>query len=148
MDTAMTANRTPISRPARPRFSDEALDIFGKLRRVRCTCPPHEVDWKGAYWEDILRPRCAGCQTWDELHGQLCHHWPGYRPWFWPLVEHPDAKNPYPPEHANYQSSEEKHAEASARWRQIDEALAERERLRRRERRARSKLEQVSPLST
>jgi hypothetical protein len=124
MAAAVTVNRIPISRPARPRFSDAALDLFAKMKRVRCTCPPHD-----------LRSRCAGCQTWDELHGQLCHHWPAYRPWYWPLVEHPDAENPYPPEHANHQSSEEKHAEASARWRQIDEALAERERLRRRERR-------------
>jgi hypothetical protein len=141
MAAAVTVNRTPISRPARPRFSDAALDLLAKMKRVRCTCPPFEIDWRGEYWKRSPEPPCWGCQQWDELHKQLCDHWPGYRPWFWPVVADPEAPCPYPEWHAERADWMQRNQQAIERWLAIDAALRERARARRRSRRAVSQLE-------
>jgi hypothetical protein len=141
MAAAVTVNRTPISRPARPRFSDAALDLLAKMKRVRCTCPPFEIDWRGEYWKRSPEPPCWGCQQWDELHSQLCDHWPGYRPWFWPVVADPEAPCPYPEWHAERADWMQRNQQAIERWLAIDAALRERARARRRARRAVSQLE-------
>jgi hypothetical protein len=101
--------RTPIYRPPRGRFSDEMLDLFITMQRLQqaCQCGPRA---------------CFGCEEWRELHGRLANLWPRTRPWFWPIVEHPDAR--YRPGTVE----EELCTEAQARWREIEAACAERER--------------------
>jgi hypothetical protein len=101
--------RTPIARPLRGRFSDEMLDLFLAMQRRQeaCRCGPRA---------------CFGCEEWCELHGRLANLWPGVRPWFWPIVEHPDAR---------YRAGtveQELCTEAQARWREIEAASAGRER--------------------
>jgi len=119
--------RTPLSRPQRRRFSLEALAVFRKLRRVRgCTCPP--IDWEGKYWE--RGEPCAACRRYKELHSQLFHAWPDVRPWYWPIVERPDAPSPYPSNHGGNAKWHEMHREAAARWVTIETALVEHDRRR------------------
>jgi hypothetical protein len=122
----MTTIRTPIRRPPFVRFSDEMLDIFIAMKECNCTCPP--TDWGGAYWEAVTN-RCAGCEAWWDLHARLFHLWPGVRPWFWPIVESPNVRCPFPDgsESAKAWRPDE---EAQARWRDIEAAVAERERMR------------------
>jgi hypothetical protein len=109
----MTTIRTPIRRQLRGRFTDEMLDLFIAMQRRQeaCGCGPRA---------------CFGCEEWCELHGRLANLWPGTRPWFWPIVEHPDAR--YRPGAVE----EELRAEAAARWVEIEAAVAERERERER----------------
>jgi hypothetical protein len=126
----VTALRTPIARAARPRFSDEALDAFRQLRRLRrvaCSCPPPEPD-PGAC--------CARCARERELLGRLFHVWPRVRPWWFPIVAPPDEPCPFAEGHHDRQRWLDAHAEASARWQEIEQALLERERRRRQARRA------------
>jgi hypothetical protein len=127
----MPTVRTPIARSARLRFSDEALDLFQQIRKVRCTCPPRAVDWDGEYWKDTVSPRCAGCERSDELRGRLFEVWPNVRPWFWPIVANPASKCPYPPNHANVPEWHRTLEESAGRWREIEGALAQRQQARR-----------------
>jgi hypothetical protein len=122
----MTTNRTPIRRPPFVRFTDEILDLFLAMKECRCTCPP--TDWDGAYWKAVTN-MCAGCERMWELHGQLFQLWPGVRPWWWPIVLNPDTPCPFP---AGSKSAEawRPDEEAIARWREIEAAVAERERTR------------------
>jgi hypothetical protein len=101
--------RIPINRPPRGRFSDEMLDLFLAMQRRQreCGCGP---------------AACFGCEEWCDLHGRLANLWPRTRPWFWPVVEHPDAR------HRAGSVEEEIGTEAQARWREIEAAAAERER--------------------
>jgi hypothetical protein len=112
----MTTIRTPIRRPPFGRFSDEMMDIFIAMRQRQeeCGCGP------GA---------CFGCTEWNDLHGRLFHLWPHLRPWFWPIVESPGVRCPFP---AGSKSAEtwRPDEEAIARWRELEAAVAERERMR------------------
>jgi hypothetical protein len=118
----VVALRTPVARPPRQRFSDEALDLFAQmLRPRRCTCPPHPPDLP--HYEEVAR--CKNCQRYDELHSKLFHCWPSRKPWFWPVVERPGTECPHP----HVQGAARIFAEAQHRWTEIAEALAERERL-------------------
>jgi hypothetical protein len=105
----MTTIRTPIRRQLRGRFTDEMLDLFLAMQRRQreCRCGP---------------AACFGCEEWNDLHGRLANLWPGVRPWFWPVVEHPDAR------HRAGSVEEELGTEAVVRWREIEAACAERER--------------------
>jgi hypothetical protein len=109
----MTTNRTPIRRPPFVRFSDEMLDLFLAMQRRQqeCQCGP------GA---------CFRCEEWSDLHARLFYLWPGVRPWFWPIVESPNVRCPFPAgsESAKRWRPDE---EAVARWREIEAAVAERE---------------------
>jgi hypothetical protein len=109
MGAAMSTKRIPIHRPPRGRFSDEMLDLFLALqwRQEECHCGPRA---------------CFGCEAWCDLHGRLANLWPRVRPWWWPIVEHPDAR------HRPGSIEEELGMEAQARWREIEAACAERER--------------------
>jgi hypothetical protein len=93
------------------------------MRQLRCTCPPQEIDWKGAYWLDTIAPRCAGCERWWELHNKMFEVWPNVRPWFWPIVANPASRCPYPPDHANVPEWHRTLEEAGGRWREIEAAL-------------------------
>src|SRR5262245_37240771 len=119
----MTTKRTPLRRPPRTRFSPEAFSLFRRIQRVGpCTCPP--TDWAGEYWGSSAH-ECPACKQWWELHGELWRCWPSVRPWFWPIVRHPDARCPYPEGHANIAEWQRKHDEAAARWREIETAMSE-----------------------
>jgi hypothetical protein len=105
----MTTTRIPIKRPARGRFTDEALDLFLAMQRCqqRCGCGPGS---------------CFRCEEWSDLHRRLFELWPGRpRPWWWPVIEHPDVR-------FVGASDKEFGAEAQQRWRDIEAAAAERER--------------------
>jgi hypothetical protein len=105
----MTTLRTPIRRLLRGRFTDEMLDLFIAMQRRQeaCGCGPRA---------------CFGCEEWRDIHGRLANLWPRVRPWWWPIVEHPDAS------HRAGSIEEELGTEAQARWREIEAACAERER--------------------
>jgi hypothetical protein len=64
--------------------------LFRQMERLECTCP--ERDWSGEYWKHTP---CAGCERWWELHS-LLHDALSLRPFDWPAIESPDARNPYP----------------------------------------------------
>jgi hypothetical protein len=71
--------RITIKRRNGPRLrelevTERTLDIFQRMKRMRCTCAPFEIDWGGEYWKRSPEPPCSGCQQWDELHSQLCDH--------------------------------------------------------------------------
>jgi hypothetical protein len=118
----MVALRTPIGRPPRQKFSDEALRIFERMLRLRkCTCPPRSPDLP--YFEEGAR--CRNCQKREELLGKLYHAWPNVRPWYYPVVIPPGSACPY--EH--HQGAARIFREAQARWTEIEAALAERARL-------------------
>jgi hypothetical protein len=123
----MTTIRIPISRPLRGRFSDAALDVFLALRHLietkPCTCPP--VDWEHKWW--VQGPPCPACLEYQELHGRLANLWPGVKPWWWPIVERPDKRCPYP-EGSGQAKQWKPDEEAQQRWREIAAAVTERER--------------------
>jgi hypothetical protein len=119
----MSTKRTPINRPARQQIPPEALDIFRKMKTVEqrddCRCEPR--DWDGAYWD--WTP-CRSCEEWNALNAALCRPLK-LRPWQFPAVEHPDAQCPYPAgSHAAAQWKPD--LEAQARYRELENALAER----------------------
>jgi hypothetical protein len=123
----MTTTRTPIRRPLRGRFTDEMLDLFEAMRHLGetkpCTCPP--VDWEHKWW--VQGPPCPACREYRELHGQLANLWPGVKPWWWPIIQAPDTRCPYP-EGAGQAKRWQPDEEAQQRWREIEAAAAERDR--------------------
>jgi hypothetical protein len=115
---SVVALRTPVARPRR-KFSDEALDLFAQMLRIkRCTCPP-----RGdlPYYEQP--PLCKNCRKRQELHGKLYHCWPAVKPWYYPIVIPPGTAWPY--EHN--QGAARIFREAQDRWVEIEAALRERD---------------------
>jgi hypothetical protein len=101
-----------------------ALAAFAAMRELeqRCTCPPR--DWGGKYWEHP--PPCAACEEWWRRHNIL-HRELGCRPWEWPCVRNPDAKNPYPAGSFAAERWEEAREDlAQARWRALERVLRQR----------------------
>jgi hypothetical protein len=69
-----------------------ALDAFRRMHELneQCTCKPR--DWAGKYWK---HEPCAACEQWWRQHeilsGELA-----LPIWYFPVVERPDARSPYP----------------------------------------------------
>jgi hypothetical protein len=66
----MPTNRRPRQRAPQTGIviSDAALDIYQKMRVIRCTCTP-EIFPPDEGWE--LWEECDGCWQWAELNRQL-----------------------------------------------------------------------------
>jgi hypothetical protein len=65
---------TPIKRPRRGRFVDEALDIFSQMQEIECTCK--------ARWPAKGYDGCRGCKRWWSLQSGLFHSLvPPPKPW-------------------------------------------------------------------
>jgi hypothetical protein len=56
-----------LSLKPRLEISDEALDLYKKMRAIRCTCPPRPEDM--AYYDSP--PECTGCLEWAILNRRL-----------------------------------------------------------------------------
>jgi hypothetical protein len=85
----MTTNRRIRARTTRKKFPREAIDTFNEMRRLerRCTCEPVNPD---EYWK---HERCAACEQWAKLHGDLCDILHA-KPWQWPLISAPGDIEP------------------------------------------------------
>ena len=125
---AMPTTRTPIRRDQQSgQFTEKAVDLFAKLIKIECTCEPR--DWGGEYWKHTS---CEGCEKWSSLESKLLHEFDGLMPWECPpVVEDPDAANPYPP-WTNAYNHWKPNRGAQARWLALDEALKERRNVSRR----------------
>lgn len=113
----MVTNRTPTKPSAALRITPLALTFFRRMEELDCSCADVGADG--------LRPggQCPGCQQWWNLHSRL-HDLLKLKPWHWPVYEHPDAGNPYPPgsvAHARCRPDEA----AIERYRALARALAE-----------------------
>jgi hypothetical protein len=76
----MSTKRTPLRPASKTRISDEALKIFRRMQRIRCTCgPPQlreyisrpEIGYYGTGKYLEYPPKCRGCKRWKALHDQL-----------------------------------------------------------------------------
>jgi hypothetical protein len=85
--------RKPLFHPLRTgvQITPTAIKVFTEMRRCVCSCAP--IDWDGAYWE--RGELCDGCRRYWNLHGHL-HKELRAKPWQWPVIERPTARNPYP----------------------------------------------------
>jgi hypothetical protein len=130
----MTTKRIPI-RPARRQIiSDAALDAFEQMQALerKCRCPERDWDdWPGhipnnndhAHWESWYR-ECSACKTWSEQH-KILHRALNLAPWQWPCIQSPDTVNPYP--EGSYAAQRwAPDLEAQARYRELEQALAQR----------------------
>jgi hypothetical protein len=115
----VSTKRIPIHRPIRAQIPPEALNLFRKMKTLKCTCRP--IDWEGKYWD---RDECPGCKRWWNLHSRLAQLLPGIRPWHWPVIQSPHAECPYP-EGSQAAAAWKPNEEAQARWRVLDAALTE-----------------------
>ena len=104
----MATTRTPIKPNSRTRITNAALDAFARMLelKARCSCPP--------YVHPEPFQECASCDEWWVEHlivwrETRCHLHE------WPAVQRPGTVDR--PDRA-----------AQERWRELEAALAERER--------------------
>jgi hypothetical protein len=60
----MTKVMTKAQRRKDQTISGEAINVYKRMRALKCTCPPRPEDMP--YWESP--PECPGCAAWSELN--------------------------------------------------------------------------------
>jgi hypothetical protein len=74
--------RTPVARRSITPITPRAVELYLKMRRLRCSCPPPGRE----YWK---RPTCASCEKWWNLHRELDRELAPRPPWIWPHLNPP-----------------------------------------------------------
>ena len=102
-------------------FTPRALELFRRLKMSlsRCTCP------RQFYINDaglLDKHRCIHCETAIRLNYELCDEL-RLKPWQDRAVQHPDAKNPFPPNVSEVRRRQwQPDVEAQERWCQLEAA--------------------------
>jgi hypothetical protein len=113
------SRRTPFARPTQTPISARAVELYKRMRKLKCECPPYPdpTKWTG-------RKQCGACREWWQLHAQLDAALAPTRPWEWPLLCPPTLHQVF--DHAAGRFTAELVPEqADERMRALEDALRE-----------------------
>jgi hypothetical protein len=81
----MPTNRTPLARQSTAPINPQAVELYLKMRRIRCSCPPPELGRSAP----STRDQCGHCERWWSLHSALDEALGPAKPWLWPHLPPP-----------------------------------------------------------
>jgi hypothetical protein len=115
----MPTKRTPTGRLPKSRITPEAIDLFRRMRKLKCTCAPR--DWAGEYWR---HETCPGCKEYGRLSAQLESE---LKLAPWESITNPRAQIPYPAgcyAALRWQRERDERPEEQELWRALEAAAA------------------------